>query len=371
MGNNFNFLFHSSDSLRLNMLSELMAVCSVPPLIRDIEENPIHADNYQEFTNILERNISDLLDLISDRQFIDEELDKDDDSDVVQLQLRLLMLMCEHAPINGDLHPPYTTTNRICWKTLNQVCTNHFSSGRLLGQCLELYKVQLLGQKWRTQIGACHGFVHFSELLFKAQVEDLQTLLFILSIASQFIDCIHGEIKLLALRLYDLLLHRCSAKLILDSNVHKVVIKSCLDNCQKLLSEDCLVLLWTNVGQALCMDDAGILKDLNWNELDDSLNLLLQKIKLEGKREIRQKLRSVLMRIVNTCSGHGEKQCETNMDLMDLQQRVAKGKWKNVKLYRWTADLKELFIFECLSVSNSVESTKEALMVSRKEWNVE
>lgn len=346
------------------MLSELITVCSVPQLLRDIEENPIHADNFQDYTKTLEDNVTTLLDLISDRQFIAEELDKDDDCDVVQLQLRLLMLMCEHAPINGHIHPPYSTKRTHFWSTLNTICTRHFSSGRLLAQCLELYKVQLLGKKWRTEIGACHGFVYFSELLLNSQVQDLQTLLFFLSIASQFIDCIHGEIKLLALRLYDVLLRRCPSKLILDSNVHKVVIKSCLDNCQKLLNEDCLVLLWTNVGQALCMDAAGILKDLNWNELDDSLNLLLQKIKLEGKREIRQKLRAVLLRIINTCSGHGEKQCETSRDLLDLQQRVAKGKWKNVKLYRWTADLKELFIFECLSVSNSIESTKEVLMVS-------
>lgn len=350
------------------MFSELIGICTLPQLLQDIEDNAIHKDNFVEFTKILEINFPVLLDLLSSPAFI-QELCDEEEHDTLLLRQKLILLMCEHAPITPNTIPPYTIDNSELFGNLRRICLSHLTSGPLLTQCMDIYKQQLLDNKWKRSMGTCYGFVYFCDLFTNSpdnQV-DLQSILFILSIASQFIDCIHGEIRLLGLRLYAIILTQCPRQQILETNVHKVIIKSCLDNSQKLLAEDCLLLLWTCVTQAVCLDDQRLLKDLNWNEVDDSLHLLFQKIKLESNRALRQKLRSLLQAIVIKCVGEpAAGELLATSDLLQVQQEIHSRAIKNVKLFRWLRDFKELFIFECLSVSNSVESTKEALLVSQE-----
>lgn len=281
-------------------------------------------------------------------------------------------MMCQHAPvIPSKAYPPYTSENPEFSFNLKRICVANILSAGILTQCLEIYKKKLLDNKWKLDIGSTYGFLFFCDLYLTHQdiQLDLQTILFVLSIASQFIDCIHGEIKLLGLRLYSLIVAHSPVKLLLESNVHKVVIKSCLDNAQKLLPDDCLVLLWDNVTQAVCLDEKGILQDLNWNELDDSLHLLFQKIKLESKREIRRELRGFLKKVVVKCYTLNHKEVDkllNDRDFLKIQREITDNQTKNVKLFRWITDLKELFIFECLSVNNCEASTEEVLIVSNQ-----
>lgn len=317
---------------------------------------------------ILEINSPVLLDFLSNNERI-QEIIAEDDPEAARLRQQLIMLMCEHSPIMPGVYPPFTAESPAFAVHLNRICvTNHITSGHILGQCLQDYKDLLLDSKWRLAIGTSYGFVSFCHLYLNSRDihVDLQTLLFILSIASQFIECIHGAIKLLSLRLYELILGHGPPQLILASNVHKVVIKSCLDNAQKLLSDECLLLLWSNVAQALILDEKGLLQDLHWNELDDSLLLLFQRIKLEGKRKVRAQLRGVLADIIRKCfETKGALSFRNDGDCIETQQEITRMQIKNVKLFRWITDLKELFIFECLSVSNGTESTKETLSVRK------
>lgn len=345
------------------MLSELVDVCSVPQLNQDIEDHPIDRSQFMEFTEILAINLPVLLDLLSNQEFI-LELSSEDDSDNVLMRQRLVMLMCEHAPVIPGHTPPYSVDNPELWINLKRIClSSEIASRSVLVDCLASYKERLLNSKWKRDLGSAHGFVYFCDVYLSSgdNPMDLQTILFILSIASQFIDCIHAEVKLLGLRLYAVILVRCPREMVLDTNVHKVVIKSCLDNCQKLIPDECLLLLWDDVVEAVCLDQA-MLEDLNWNELDDCLHLLFQRIKLEGKREMRAKLRSKLQRIIVKCYGPGGEEILKDEDMLSVQQKII-GR-QNVKLFRWIVDLKELFIFECLSVSNCADSTEEALRVS-------
>lgn len=340
---------------------------SVPLLIQDVEDHSIDKGTFTEFIQILDVNLPVLLDLLSQSDFI-QELTTEDDNDLALLRKRLIMMMCEHAPILPGLYPPYTSNNHDLWININRICSSsELSTPSLLHECLSTYKDRLLSHKWRRDMGSSHGFVYYCHLYLQSLggKVDLQTVLFILSIASQFIDCIHGEVKVLGLRLYSIILTQCPSELVLDANVHKVVIKSCLENSQKLLNDDCVLLLWDDVVQAVTLDEK-MMADLNWNELDDGLHLLFQRIKLEGKRGMRQKFRKSLMQVIKACFGREMKDLFGGKDLSKVQQEMMRRTTveMNEKLFRWITDLKELFIFECLSVSNCAESTEEALRVS-------
>lgn len=276
--------------------------------------------------------------------------------------------MCQHAPILPNEYPLYSSSDpSVFWSNLARLCSTDMTSAPLLTQCLAVYQEKLADKKWRMDIGSAYGFVYFCGVYLKGQSTDTdhRSMLYILSMASQFIDCIHGEIKLLGLRLYELILAHCPPGEIVKANVHRVVIRSCLDNCQKLLPNDCLLLLWKVIADSVCLPGGQIIDDLSWNELDRSLQQLFQKIKLEGSREIRQNLRSILKRMIVECYG-GEQEAKNDLegsDVLVTQQKILRKKKKNIKIFRWITDLKELYLFECLSISNSSSTTDEALSV--------
>lgn len=337
---------------RKRTLKELVEVCLVPGLVRDVEDYPIHPDSFQEFRKSLEINLPLLLDHLSSQDVL-LELDEDDDCDIKQLRLQFIMLMCEQAP-NGQ---PFRLNSDLVWNGL-EARSNPYVTAELLTKGLERYKEQLIDGKWKRNLGPAFGFAHFAELHLREIKPDLEITMFLLSIASQFIECIHAEIKQLALMLYHLILSQCPKKLILEANVNKVIISICLQNSQKLLKDECLISLWVNVKSAILMDDR-ITSDYNWNELDDGLQLLFQRIKLEGDRRARESMRNILLEIIMRC-------CREPVGLREIRHSNLEDhrSAENVKLFRWIADLKELYIFECLSISNCVESTLNSLQVS-------
>lgn len=340
------------DSRDLRTLKELIESCLLPELVQDVEDLPIHADNFEEFKKSLNYNLPLVLDHLSNQELI-YHLNQDDDDDILQLRCQLIMLLCEQAPI-GQPFRVNSNSDKL-WTGLRSKAAPLITPGSL-AKCLQLYKDKLMEGRWKRNLGSTYGFVHFAELHLKNIDPDLPTTLFVLAIASQFMECIHAEIKQLALSLYKLILLQCPKKLILDANVNKVIISICLENAQKLLKDDCLINLWDNVKEAIIMDER-ITKDLNWNELDDALQLLFQRIKLEGDRRSRERLRNILLEIIIKCRPHSADYKDT------MSRQNSKNYTENVKLFRWIVDLKELYIFECLSISNVTESTECSLQV--------
>lgn len=349
-------------------IEELIAICLAPSLEQSIDDRQILPEDYEEFKSNCSKHLPLLFDVLSEGITGEIFNFKDDNEDHLPLKVSLFRLICEQTFQFKHIENPFKVNNRETISVLNEFYDKILKNeeDKLFDKSFENYKSLLLSGKWKTELGASYGFLQFCEICLtrSEKFNKSEKVYFILSIATQFLENFSPDFKALGLQLFQIIVLRFDKTMLIGANIHKVIFKACLDNSRKMLNETCQILLWDTLVKSLTMDD-GILKCEKWNELDDCLQVLFQKIKMESKAGIRDYLKLVLTFLIKTSSPFKNDLMNKSDKILALQNQVLVSEQRNVAFFRWIRDLCELFIFECLSTSNSRQrSTLDTINVS-------
>lgn len=348
-------------------LAKIIPTCLVPALKVSVDDQQILKEHFEEFINAITYSLPQLLDSISHSDLIAEPNEESLEL-VLDIRRDLMLLICEQSLSESGISAHFQIEGDLYRNILKEIGEKLLLNDRHNVALKIFNKYQaLLGEgKWKREYGASFGFVRYCDMYYAhaSSKANVQEIMFILSIAAQFLENFNVDHKFLGLKLSDIIIENCERTFLVDSNIHMVIFKNCLDNSQKLLDDhNCQALLWRNIIRTLTLD-ATILGNYKWNEVDDAMKILFLKIKMESKRDLRRELRRLMVDLMIKCSPAVKSESVGCVE--SVRQDVLKTAEWNVKWFRWIRELIELFVFECLSISNSTESTADVIRVMTK-----
>ncbi|XP_055696655.1 uncharacterized protein LOC129797835 [Lutzomyia longipalpis] len=339
---------------------KMLESCLLPECIYDITENPLDGNQFIEYREHLKHVLPTLFDLISSREL---EL-----FDVIPETLKFRRLFVEFVcEQRGDCDLFRTDVDNLvknlvsCEGKLKKILQ---SDKDLRKEMFVVYKSKLLGQAWKKHLGAIHGFLCFCRTSFEGDATetlDLDKEMFILSIGTQFLENVDPSFKLCGLKLFCLLLECSNEDSLIETNTHCVIYSQAMDNIQKLLNEECSRAIWKCIWLAVSKDKT-LARDPEWNKLDDCLNILIYRLKIESQPSTKRFLKETLLRFVSFSVVADKREIGVDLNnlsaqnLNELLDELLKSKGAtidNFKCYRWAKNLLDLFVVQLLTIAST------------------
>lgn len=344
--------------------SERMLESSLlPQSVFDITERPIEAAHFTEYMKHLEYLLPNLFDVISSKEIeLFEAV-----PETQKFRKLFVEFVCEQTGDCDFFRTDAEVLRRNLVKFQGKIKKMLNDDEKLKREMILLYKSKLIGQEWKRNFGAIYGFLQFCRIAYSNQRDslDLDQGMFILSIGTQFLENVDPSFKLQGLKLFSLLIECMDEDLLRETNTHEVIYAQVRENVEKILDQECTQEIWKCIWLAVKLDKR-LSNDLEWNKIDDCLQTLIYKLKTESNPGTRRFLQEILLQFVSfSISDRESFEVSWNSEnshklLNDLKLKSIT--FDNMKCYRWTKSLLDMFVCQFLTI---VSSREEAIRTIR------
>ncbi|GAB0087449.1 hypothetical protein DMENIID0001_017510 [Sergentomyia squamirostris] len=320
---------------------KLLESCILPESHVDITENPLDTISFKEFKECLQQVCPNLFDLISahEGELLTNELE------TLKFRTLLAEFLFEQCGECNFFRTEEINLRKNIGNLEAKIAKMVKTDSDLLRDLIRVYKEKLTGIRWKRNLGAIYGFLRFCDILHESSKEILPELdfgMFILSIATQLLETTDPSFKYCGLKLFKNLMKISSHEQLQSRNIFEVIYSQCKDNIDKVTTAEGTELLWICIGCTIGKCDIIEEKQYDWNIIDDSLEKLIYKLKMESNPAIKKILRRALVDILVKEHSTGN----------------------NMRCYRWVKSLLDLIVFQLLSVTDVPEETKETIQVT-------
>lgn len=316
--------------------------CLLSPLTRDLDTQPIARQDFDEFRIALDDQLHLLLDILYQNGHLLR--DQAFDSQLTQLRMNLLLLVCEQTEPN----PFFQTDQKILVASLEKILSDNlvYFDDVVLRKVVETYKEGLKKDSWKKQLGIVHGFPKFCNIVMESRpgFVDADLVMFMLSVGSNLVSHYEPHYKTIGLKIYRNIIEKGDKNLLKDLNIHQVIYVESFPLLQKSNHIEYNENLYEILICAVGIGNAEV-RDSKWCKFDDLMDVVLTQIGMESDAEV---FRLLLRKVVKLCAISYKIDEDRNQEniKLDFDELKKKSRSVNCRTLRWTKKLMQLIIRE-------------------------